>query len=219
MNPLLRVVLSVDTPALTGVARLLINPGFCDLAWTARTARWARRPWLSLRARLREAMTSGGSEWEVVVESCFELATKVRFCLERARSQSGASSQSERGQFLGPPGPVELDDDISHLSTTLLHCHCTSPLAMASALRPVLVRQTLQRRVLTSTLPAFRQQLLRQPALQRAPFQTTPSRAILPPLPQRIEGNVNDPAHVPEPEPSHGSYHWTAERYGRTIMR
>ena len=85
---------------------------------------------------------------------------------------------------------------------------------MASALRPVLARHALQRRVLTSTLPAFRQQLLRQPALQRAPFQTTPVRAILPPLPQTIEGGVNDPVKVPEPEPSHGSYHWTAERYG-----
>ena len=84
---------------------------------------------------------------------------------------------------------------------------------MASALRPVLARHALQRRVLTSTLPAFRQQLLRQPALLRAPFQTTSMRAILPPLPQTIEGSVNDPVKVPEPEPSHGSYHWTAERY------
>ena len=99
-------------------------------------------------------------------------------------------------------------------STFTLHCHCQLPLAMASALRPVLARHALQRRVLTSTLPAFRSQLLaRQPALQRAPFQTTPVRPILPPLPQTIEGGVNDPVPVPDAEPSHGSYHWTAERY------
>jgi succinate dehydrogenase (ubiquinone) membrane anchor subunit len=36
--------------------------------------------------------------------------------------------------------------------------------------------------------------------------------AILPPLPQAIQGTVNDPVKVPHAHPSHGSYHWTAER-------
>ncbi|MCJ1252035.1 membrane anchor subunit of succinate dehydrogenase, Sdh4 [Trapelia coarctata] len=36
--------------------------------------------------------------------------------------------------------------------------------------------------------------------------------AILPPLPQHIEGTANDPAPVPDPSPTHGSYHWTFER-------
>ncbi|KAI4224618.1 MAG: hypothetical protein L6R36_004537 [Xanthoria steineri] len=36
--------------------------------------------------------------------------------------------------------------------------------------------------------------------------------AILPPGPQVIEGGVNDPAPVPPPSPTHGSYHWVFER-------
>jgi len=72
---------------------------------------------------------------------------------------------------------------------------------MASALRSPLLRQSL---------PTFRPQQL--PRIQRAVLSTTQARRILPPLPQKIEGNVNDPARVPDPEPGHGSYHWTAER-------
>jgi succinate dehydrogenase (ubiquinone) membrane anchor subunit len=72
---------------------------------------------------------------------------------------------------------------------------------MASALRSPLLRRTL---------PAFRS----QPAFrtQRAPFQTTTIRPILSPLPQKLDGSVNDPVKVPEADPGHGSYHWTAER-------
>ena len=146
----------------------------------------------------------------------------MRFCCQAlagaSRGKGRSGSQWQGWQIVGslrrhhlklqqqPPTP-------HILSNTLLSRHCSTTFAMASALRPVLARQALQRRVLTSTLPAFRQQLLRQPAVQRAAFQTTPVRALLPPLPQRIEGGVNDPVAVPEPEPSHGSYHWTAERY------
>jgi len=92
---------------------------------------------------------------------------------------------------------------------------------MASALRAMLLRQALaapsKRAFTTTTLPAFRSQLLRRPALQqsilqRAAFQTTAHRALLPPLPQSIEGTVNDAAKVPTPDETHGSYHWTAER-------
>lgn len=43
-------------------------------------------------------------------------------------------------------------------------------------------------------------------------FHTTARRDILPPLPQRVKGTVNDAAPVPEPSPSHGSYHWTFDR-------
>jgi succinate dehydrogenase (ubiquinone) membrane anchor subunit len=64
--------------------------------------------------------------------------------------------------------------------------------------------------LLRRTMPAFRT----NPVLrtQRAAFQTTPIRPILPPLPQKIEGTVNDPVKVPEADPGHGSYHWSAER-------
>ncbi|QDS70827.1 hypothetical protein FKW77_004995 [Venturia effusa] len=51
------------------------------------------------------------------------------------------------------------------------------------------------------------------PAASRvAAFHATGSKAILPPLPQAVTGDVNTPARVPEPSPSHGSYHWTFER-------
>ena len=98
-------------------------------------------------------------------------------------------------------------------------------LMMASPFRSILLRQALaapSKRRLTnrasSALPAFRAQLPRQQpilqssVLQTATFQTSAQRAILPPLPQSIKGTVNDPVNVPDPEPSHGSYHWTAER-------
>jgi len=45
-----------------------------------------------------------------------------------------------------------------------------------------------------------------------AAFHASGSKAILPPLPQKVEGTLNDPAPVPSPSPTHGSYHWTFER-------
>lgn len=45
-----------------------------------------------------------------------------------------------------------------------------------------------------------------------APFHSTAQRSILPPGPQVIEGGVNDPAPVPKPHPTEGSYHWVFER-------
>ncbi|KAK5121118.1 hypothetical protein LTR85_005602 [Meristemomyces frigidus] len=88
--------------------------------------------------------------------------------------------------------------------------------ALRPALRQALAASTLSRTFTTAALPAFRSQslLARQSplALQRAAFQTSSKRAILPPLPQVMEGTVNDAARVPDPEPSHGSYHWTMER-------
>jgi len=48
---------------------------------------------------------------------------------------------------------------------------------------------------------------------QIRPFHASSKRAILPAEPQHITGGVNDPAPVPEPNPAHGSYHWTFERF------
>jgi len=45
-----------------------------------------------------------------------------------------------------------------------------------------------------------------------AAFHSSPTREILPPLPQQIDGTANDPAPVPNPSPTHGSYHWAFER-------
>ena len=55
VNPLVSVVLSVETPPETGVAKLLIKFGFCDLAFTVRMALWARRPSASLREAIDKA--------------------------------------------------------------------------------------------------------------------------------------------------------------------
>ncbi|KAL2871884.1 CybS family protein [Aspergillus lucknowensis] len=43
-------------------------------------------------------------------------------------------------------------------------------------------------------------------------FHASARRQILPPEPQTIQGTMNDPAPIPTPHPSHGSYHWTFER-------
>ncbi|KAF2401607.1 CybS-domain-containing protein [Trichodelitschia bisporula] len=99
---------------------------------------------------------------------------------------------------------------------------------MASALRPTLIRQAfaapakqLLSRNASSLGPAARASLLPQvraglvrdalPA-SRAGFHATGAKAILTPLPETIQGTVNDPAPVPPPSPLHGSYHWTFER-------
>ncbi|KAL1624631.1 membrane anchor subunit of succinate dehydrogenase, Sdh4 [Neofusicoccum ribis] len=62
----------------------------------------------------------------------------------------------------------------------------------------------------TPAKPSFVRDAL--PAARVAPFHASASRAILPPLPQRIEGTANDPAPVPPTSASHGSYHWSFER-------
>ena len=43
-------------------------------------------------------------------------------------------------------------------------------------------------------------------------FHTTARQDIMPPGPQVIQGGVNEPAPVPPPSATHGSYHWTFER-------
>ncbi|KAI9682275.1 MAG: membrane anchor subunit of succinate dehydrogenase, Sdh4 [Caeruleum heppii] len=45
-----------------------------------------------------------------------------------------------------------------------------------------------------------------------ASFHSSSKRSILPPLPQRIAGTINDAAPVRHSSPTHGSYHWTFER-------
>lgn len=47
---------------------------------------------------------------------------------------------------------------------------------------------------------------------QVARFHACAPKHILPPGPQVIQGTVNEPAPVPKPSPTHGSYHWTFER-------
>ncbi|KAL2271009.1 hypothetical protein VTJ83DRAFT_380 [Remersonia thermophila] len=76
---------------------------------------------------------------------------------------------------------------------------------MASIARSSLLRQVAAAR------PASSPSLIAN-AARAAAFHTTAKRSLLPPLPQKIEGTVNDAARVPPPSPSHGSYHWTFDR-------
>jgi len=75
---------------------------------------------------------------------------------------------------------------------------------MASIARSALLRQA-------TAAPITRQSVIAR-SVRAAAFHTTSRRSLLPPLPQRVEGTVNDPAPVPETSPSHGSYHWTFDR-------
>ncbi|KAI0204409.1 mitochondrial succinate dehydrogenase cytochrome b560 subunit D [Astrocystis sublimbata] len=90
---------------------------------------------------------------------------------------------------------------------------------MASALRPTLLRQTAlsaaPRRAATSALLSRTTSLqspIAQGAMRVAAFHASSPRSLLPPGPQVIKGTVNDAAPVPDPSPTHGSYHWTFER-------
>ncbi|KAF2268325.1 mitochondrial succinate dehydrogenase cytochrome b560 subunit D [Lojkania enalia] len=102
---------------------------------------------------------------------------------------------------------------------------------MASIVRPGLLRQACQtptasqRMLSTFTSSSIKrssplaQQL--RPAFVRsaipksariAAFHATQRQQILPPLPQKIQGTLNQPVPVPDPSPVHGSYHWSFER-------
>ena len=105
---------------------------------------------------------------------------------------------------------------------------------MASLLRPAMLRQSvlsapskriipaasvLHKSYLTSTRPSSTSLQQRQSRPSNAsiksriaPFHSTAQQNILPPGPQVIEGGVNDPAPIPKPHPTEGSYHWVFER-------
>lgn len=78
---------------------------------------------------------------------------------------------------------------------------------MASLARPFTLRQTCVS-ISRSSLPRTT-----APGIsQIVAFHASTKKNILPPLPQTIQGTVNDAAPVPKPHPSEGSYHWTFER-------
>ncbi|KAJ6043299.1 hypothetical protein N7460_004654 [Penicillium canescens] len=74
---------------------------------------------------------------------------------------------------------------------------------MASFARSSLLRQTLAPR------PFLQKNV---GVSQVVAFHASAKKQILPPLPQSVEGTLNDPAPIPETHPSEGSYHWTFER-------
>ncbi|KAF5854901.1 membrane anchor subunit of succinate dehydrogenase, Sdh4 [Aspergillus alliaceus] len=75
-------------------------------------------------------------------------------------------------------------------------------------------------------LSAFRTPFATKNVSQAVAFHASAKKQILPPLPQTIQGtstsipdslkikprSLNDPAPIPTPHPSEGSYHWTFER-------
>ncbi len=105
---------------------------------------------------------------------------------------------------------------------------------MASVVRQAMLRQSilsappkriitaasvLPKSYITSTRPSSTSLQQRQPRPSNASitsriatFHSTARHNILPPGPQVIEGGVNDPAPVPKPHPTEGSYHWVFER-------
>ncbi|KAI0595569.1 CybS-domain-containing protein [Biscogniauxia sp. FL1348] len=97
---------------------------------------------------------------------------------------------------------------------------------MASIIRPTLFRQTglaaaaaatTRRAAVTApsaslALNSAVRSTVAKDALRVAAFHASSRRSLLPPGPQVIKGSVNDPAPVPEPHSTHGSYHWTFER-------
>jgi succinate dehydrogenase (ubiquinone) membrane anchor subunit len=99
---------------------------------------------------------------------------------------------------------------------------------MASIMRPGFVKQAIRspaasQRMLSTFTSSINRPLVQQlrPAFQRsaipkatriAAFHATQRNQILPPLPQKILGTTNDPTPVPDPDYSHGSYHWSFER-------
>jgi len=85
-------------------------------------------------------------------------------------------------------------------------------IAFGHALRP-LVRQPARAQPSKLAQIALRSQSPFLHANRVAAFHnTTRKSAFLPPLPQAIEGTVNDPVSVPSPKPTSGSYHWSFER-------
>ncbi|EJT80374.1 hypothetical protein GGTG_00374 [Gaeumannomyces tritici R3-111a-1] len=64
----------------------------------------------------------------------------------------------------------------------------------------------------TASRPAPARSTLLQNSAKAAAFHASSRRCLLPPLPQTVEGTVNDPAPIPPTSPAHGSYHWTSER-------
>ncbi|KAH8156307.1 hypothetical protein CIB48_g11942 [Xylaria polymorpha] len=97
---------------------------------------------------------------------------------------------------------------------------------MASALRPMLLRQTALSAAARRTAPLsrttpFQSPIAQSPAMRVAAFHASSPRSLLPPGPQVIKGTVTDlapdaqsttPSPSPDPKPTHGSYHWTFER-------
>ncbi|KAI1334493.1 CybS-domain-containing protein [Xylariaceae sp. FL0016] len=81
---------------------------------------------------------------------------------------------------------------------------------MASIVRPTLLRQS--RQAATSLVANNVRSAVAKDAVRVAAFHASSRRSLLPPGPQVVRGTVNDPSPVPDPHPTHGSYHWTFER-------
>ncbi|KAK3329528.1 CybS-domain-containing protein [Apodospora peruviana] len=110
-----------------------------------------------------------------------------------ARSTNDAADDDEEAALESNPQLIAAD------STTI---------TMASIARSVLPTQATA----ASRLSAVAARPIVNNAVRTTAFHTTSRRDLLPPLPQRVDGTVNDPAPIPPTSPSHGSYHWTFDR-------
>lgn len=122
--------------------------------------------------------------------SCFEWSIEIRLC--------NSLSSVEMASIMRPAVLQK-----SGLSATRTTGAFSANPSIAQALRPIASRATRATIGHRSILP-------RRPLT--APFHHTSRHSILPPGPQIISGTANDPAPVPKPSPTHGSYHWTFER-------
>ncbi|KAF1345631.1 succinate dehydrogenase-like protein membrane anchor subunit [Lizonia empirigonia] len=89
---------------------------------------------------------------------------------------------------------------------------------MASLMRPTVLRQApaASQRMMSAFVRPSTALAQFKPAFQKstrvAAFHATQRNQILPPLPQKIIGTANEPVPVPNPDYTHGSYHWSFER-------
>ncbi|KAF3002402.1 membrane anchor subunit of succinate dehydrogenase, Sdh4 [Curvularia kusanoi] len=89
---------------------------------------------------------------------------------------------------------------------------------MASLMRPSVLRQApaASQRAMSAFARPSTALAQFKPAFQNstrvAAFHATQRNQILPPLPQKIIGTANEPVAVPNPDYTHGSYHWSFER-------
>ncbi|KAF1943551.1 mitochondrial inner membrane protein [Clathrospora elynae] len=93
----------------------------------------------------------------------------------------------------------------------LLRQACTKPAASPRMLSTITTTSTINRPLAQQLRPAFQRSVMPK-STRIAAFHATQRNQLLPPLPQKILGTVNDPAPVPNPDYAHGSYHWSFER-------
>lgn len=172
--------------------------------------------------------------WEVERATGLQVMLALRAVFQSTPFCSQGTSQSPLAYYFlaRSAGDLGIRTVMSTLSSACPRgpLHPPSRYTMASIVRPTLraCQAAPASRLLTTRAPAasifrlhapltrtpVKPSFVRDalPAARFAPFHASASRAILPPLPQRVQGTANDPAPVPPVSATHGSYHWSFER-------